>query len=230
MAAHCDRTGQTATLRPLPPCRCAVVGKSDHTHDSSNGHGMSHELQPADATGHRTNASKFMADRGVIQVRRFKSIGTLKCQYGTQIRAESLVLMTTKSSAAIQSTTFAIRLEQANDENGTETALLDFDEAEEFSSAIGYIASTAGDARSSGISGEYLEAHFSTKDSIRVGFYRSEGGEVKAFVSLGPHADSAFVSPNGLLSFKKLIDATRQDLIGKGATVIRPDESLELES
>src|SRR5262245_28033314 len=62
-----------------------------------------------------TKVGKFLANRGVIIIKELKDIGTLKCEYGEKIHAETLILATAKSSTNIQAKTFGVRLESIKD-------------------------------------------------------------------------------------------------------------------
>ncbi|MCX7017273.1 MAG: hypothetical protein NTW86_32705 [Candidatus Sumerlaeota bacterium] len=167
----------------------------------------------AEASG--TKVGRFLANRGVIIIKEIKEIGTLKCDYGSKIRVATVILTTAKGNARAQAKTFGVHLEILEDGNSKDTAFLDFDESEEFCSAITFIYEAA--QRLGSERRDYTEAAFSTKDSIQIGFYQTTEGQQQAFIKLGLRGNSSFFQIASIQSFRNLIDAARTHLISEGA-------------
>src|SRR5436853_418705 len=126
-----------------------------------------------------------------------------------------MILATARSSAKVSGKTFGIRLETVDSKDRKESAVLDFDESEEFSNAITFIHEAA--QRLANEKRDYTEATFSTKDSIQIGFYQTTEQEQKAFIRLGIRGDLCFLPVSSLPSLKKLIETARTHLQRKGA-------------
>jgi hypothetical protein len=167
-----------------------------------------------------TKINRFLANRGVIIIKETKEIGTIKCAYGGKLKAETMILATAKSSTKISEKSFGIRLETTDSKEHESTALLDFDESEEFSNAITFIHEAS--LRIVSEKRDYTEATFNTKDHIQIGFYQSTDQTQQAFVRLGARGELIFVPITSLPTVKKLIDAARAHLIKKGAGAEEP--------
>jgi hypothetical protein len=165
--------------------------------------------------GGGTKINRFLANRGVIIIKEIREIGSMKCDYGVKLKAETVILATAKSSTKVSQKSFGIRLESIFSEDDEFAAYLDYDETEEFSNAITFVFEAA--QRIACEKRDYTEAVFSTKDDISVGFYQDLDQDQKAFLRLGSGSRSIFMSVPFLLSVKKLVDAARAHLIKKGA-------------
>ena len=163
----------------------------------------------------RTMIGQFLAQSGIIIIKETREIGALKCEEGKKVLAETLTLATAKGSKKMLGKTFGIRLEATLEQGGTRSAVLDFDETEEFCQAIQFLYEAA--ERLAPLKVDHTEATFSTKDKIQVGFYQSTEQQQLAFVQLGDRGDFCFFQLVSLLSFKRLIEAARSYLVLKGA-------------
>ena len=171
----------------------------------------------------RTIIGQFLAHRGVIIIKETREIGALKCEQGRKVAAETMTLATAKGSQKMLGKTFGIRLEATLDHGGTRSAVLDFEEAEEFCNAIQFLYEAA--QRLAPLKTDHTEATFSTKDLIQIGFYQSTEQQQLAFVQLGDRGDFCFFQVSSLLSFKKLIEAARSYLVIRGAGPTPVDHS-----
>ncbi len=163
----------------------------------------------------RTMIGQFLAQSGLIIIKETREIGALKCEQGKKVVAETLTLATAKGSKRMLGKTFGIRLEAPLERGGTGSAVLDFDETEEFCQAIEFLHEAA--QRLAPLKTDHTEATFSTKDMIQVGFYQSTEQQQLAFIQLGDRGDFCFFQLASLLSFKRLIEAARSYLVLKGA-------------
>jgi hypothetical protein len=163
----------------------------------------------------RTIIGQFLAHSGVIIIKETREIGTLKCEEGKKVSAETLTLATAKGSKKMLGKTFGIRLEAPLDDGGSQSAVLDYEETEEFSKAIHFLYESA--QRLAPMKLDHTEATFSTKDKIKVGFYQSTDQRQLAFIQLGNHGDFCFFQVSALPAFRKLIEAARSYLVLKGA-------------
>jgi hypothetical protein len=163
----------------------------------------------------RTIIGQFLAHRGVIIIKETREIGALKCEEGKKVAAETLMLATAKDSKKRLGKTFGIRLEALHDDGGTQSAVLDFEETEEFCNAIQFLYEAA--QRLAPLKTDHTEATFATKDMIKVGFYQSTEQQQLAFIQLGDRGDFCFFQVASLPSFKKLIEAARSYLLLKRA-------------
>ena len=171
--------------------------------------------QPNNAEPSGTKVGQFLANRGVIIIKEMKEIGTLTCEYGKKIQAETLILRTAKSSTRVDDKTYGIKLEMQNDGDELDSAVLDFDETEEFCHAIQFIYDAA--QKISNQRTDYVETYFSTKDKIKVGFFQLTDRRQQAFISLSPGGESCFLDTYLIPSFKQLIQEARDHLVKKGA-------------
>jgi hypothetical protein len=163
----------------------------------------------------RTNIGQFLAHRGAILIKETREIGALKCEQGKKVVAETLTVATAKGSARMLGKTFGIRLEAPLDEGGTGSAIVDFDEAEEFSNAIYFLHEAA--LKLAPLKTDHTEATFSTRDRIQVGFYQSTDQQQLAFIRVGDGGDLCFFPVASLPSLRRLIEAARSYLVLKGA-------------
>jgi hypothetical protein len=164
----------------------------------------------------RTIIGRFLAHRGVIIIKETREIGALKCEQGKKVAAETMMLATAKGSKKMLGKTFGIRLEALHEDGGTQSAVLDYEETEEFCNAIQFLHEAA--QRLAPLRTDHTEATFSTKDMIKVGFYQSTEQQQLAFIQLGDRGDFCFFQVASLPSFKKLIEAARSYLLLKGAS------------
>jgi hypothetical protein len=163
----------------------------------------------------RTAIGQFLTHRGVIIIKETREIGSLKCEQGKKVAAETMTLATAKGSRKMLAKIFGIRLEATLDDGGTRSAVLDFEEAEEFCNALYFLHEAA--LRLAPLKTDHTEATYSTRDMIQVGFYQSTEQEQLAFVQLGESGDFCFFQVAALLSFKRLIEAARSYLVVRGA-------------
>jgi hypothetical protein len=163
----------------------------------------------------RTIIGRFLAHREVIIIKETREIGALKCERGRKVAAETLMLATARGTRKRLGKTFGIRLEAMHDDGGTQSAVLDYDEAEEFCNALQFLYEAS--LRLAPLKTDHTEATFSTRDMIKIGFYHSTEQKQLAFIQLGDRGDFCFFQVASLLSFKKLIEAARSYLLLKGA-------------
>jgi hypothetical protein len=163
----------------------------------------------------RTIIGQFLAHRGVIIIKETREIGALKCEQGGKVAAETLMLATARGGRQRLGKTFGIRLEAVHDDGGTQSAVLDYDETEEFCNAIQFLYEAS--LRLAPLKTDHTEATFSTRDLIKIGFYHSTEQKQLAFIQLGERGDFCFFQVASLLSFKRLIEAARTYLLLKGA-------------
>jgi hypothetical protein len=119
----------------------------------------------------RTIIGRFLAHRGVIIIKETREIGALKCEQGKKVAAESMMLATARGGKKMLGKTFGIRLEALHEDGETQSAVLDYEETEEFCNAIHFLHEAA--QRLAPLKTDHTEATFSTKDMIKVGFYQS---------------------------------------------------------
>ena len=170
---------------------------------------------PGTDRARKTMIGKFLAHRGIIIIKETREIGALKCEQGRRVVAETLTLATAKGSKTMLGKTFGIRLETPLDEGGSRSAVLDYDEAEEFCHAIDFLHDAA--RRIAPLKTDHTEATFSTRDEVQVGFYQSTEQQQLAFIRLGDGGDFCFFQVASLPSFRRLIEAARSYLVVKGA-------------
>jgi hypothetical protein len=163
----------------------------------------------------RTIIGRYLAHRGVIIIKETREIGALKCEQGRKVAAESLMLATARGGQKRLGKTFGIRLEAIHDDGGAQSAVLDYDETEEFCNAIQFLYEAS--VRLAPLKTDHTEATYSTRDLIKVGFYHSTEQKQLAFLQVGDRGDFCFFQVASLLSFKRLIEAARSYLLLKGA-------------
>jgi hypothetical protein len=163
----------------------------------------------------RTTIGQFLAHRGIIIIKETREIGALKCEQGRKVVAETVTLATAKGSKSMLGKTFGIRLEAPLDQGGGGSAVLDFDETEEFCHAVDFLHEAA--RRLAPLKTDHTEATFSTRDEIQVGFYQSTEQQQLAFIRVGDRGDLCFFQVASLPSFRRLIEAARSYLALKGA-------------
>src|SRR4051812_36045462 len=86
-----------------------------------------------------TKINRFLANKGVIIIKEMREIGSVKCEYGAKLQAGTMILATAKSSTRVSQKSYGIKLESTNSQERESSALLDFDESEEFTNAITFI-------------------------------------------------------------------------------------------
>jgi len=165
----------------------------------------------------RTVTGQFLAQSGLIIIKETRGIGALKCEEGRKVVAETLTISMARGRKKMVGKTFGIRLEAPLEQGETRSAILDFDEAEEFCNAIQFLHEAA--ERLAPLRTDHTEATFSTKDMIQVGFHQSTEQQQLAFVQLGGRGDFCFFPVASLPSFKRLIEAARSYLVLKGAGI-----------
>lgn len=178
--------------------------------------GISMAGQSDNAEPSGTKIGQFLVNRGVIMIKEMKEIGVLKCDHGKKIQAETMILRTARSSTRIDQKTYGIKLEVLEDGDISDSALLDFDESEEFCNAIQFIFEAAQKVATQRT--DYIETTFLSKDEIKVGFFQTTDQRQQAFVSLSLRGDSCFLAVQSLPAFLNLIVKARDHLLLKGAT------------
>lgn len=179
---------------------------------------MNEITQAEDRVEGGTKIGRFLANTGVIIITETREIGTIRCEYGAKLKAETMILATAKSSTKISQKSFGIRLTTIDAKQREETAALDFEESEEFSNAITFVHEAA--QRIASEKRDYTEATFTTKDGIQVGFFQTVDQDQKAFVRMGRRANHCFVTIDSLPTVKKLIEGARAHLVKKGAATL----------
>jgi hypothetical protein len=162
-----------------------------------------------------TKIGQFLANTGVIIIKEVKEIGTLSCDYGAKIKAQTMILRTARSSTRFDDKTYGIKLELLKNGEMLDSAVLDFDESEEFCNAIQFISEAAQKVANQRT--DYIETIFSTKDHITIGFYQSTDQHQQAFVTLSRHGDTCFLTIQSIPAFLQLVVKARDHLVKKGA-------------
>jgi hypothetical protein len=163
----------------------------------------------------RTIIGQFLAHRGIIIIKETREIGALECEQGKKVVAETVTLATAKGSKSMLGKTFGVRLGAPLDRGGSGSAVLDFDETEEFCHAVDFLHEAA--RRLAPLKTDHTEATFSTRDEIQVGSYQSAEQQQLAFIRVGDLGDLCFFQVASLPAFRRLIEAARSYLALKGA-------------
>ncbi|HEV2862691.1 MAG TPA: hypothetical protein VGX48_16875 [Pyrinomonadaceae bacterium] len=163
----------------------------------------------------QTEAARFLARRGVLMMKEFREIGTIRCEYGKKIAIKTLVITSAVMTTGNISHSIAFDL---IDEDGRESdsAFLDFDETEEFINAFDFITTRA--KQMSAEVRDYTEVIYISKDGITFGYYQSEGVQ-QPFVRLGSYSDTTFLSFQWLQSMKQALEMAKSHLISRGAEI-----------
>lgn len=93
----------------------------------------------------------------------------MKCDYGTTLTITTLILSVAQSRN--QERSFGIKLEHESSEGYEDSCFLDYDEILELLGAIKYLFDVAKEIRDE--VRDYTEFEYSTKESMRVGFFQS---------------------------------------------------------
>jgi hypothetical protein len=167
--------------------------------------------EQGEATG--TKVGRFMIRRGVLLVKESRPIGKTRDEYGSKLQVETFIVSVANKESARGDVTYSIKLTLTKGDD-EETALIDFDEAEEVDRAITFIGQTsrsmAGEKR------DYTEVIYATKDNIQFGFFQDAGGDQKGFIQLNPHG-FFFVSVEKLEGIRKLLGEAVEHLVRRGA-------------
>jgi hypothetical protein len=166
-----------------------------------------------------TNVGQFLAKRGRLVMKEFREFRKVECDYGSTLTITTLILSVAHGRNAER--TFGLKLEHDND-GREESCFLDFDELVELLHAIKFIFSTAREII--GQKRDYTEFEYSTKESMRVGFYQSKPSDQRAFVDVAPGGSMMFVSFEQLRQVFNGIKAAREHLITCGAGTGSQDE------
>lgn len=163
----------------------------------------------------QTEAARFLARRGVLMMKEFREIGTIRCEYGKKITIKTLVI--TSAVMTKGNVSHSIAFDLVN-EDGIEVdnAYLDFDETEEFISAFDFIATRA--KQMSNEVRDYTEVVYISKDGITFGYYQHEGHQ-QPFIRLHSYSDTAFLSFQWLQSLKRALETAKSHLISRGAEI-----------
>lgn len=161
-----------------------------------------------------TNVGRFLAKRGVLVMKEFRHFHKIKCEYGTTLDVTTLVLSVAQSHNADRS--FGLKLAHKNRDGYDESCFLDFDELLELLQAIKYIFNVAKDIREE--DRDYTELEYSTKESMKVGFFQSPPDRrQQAFLDVRPGGSMMFLSFEQLKEIFGVIKEAREHLISVGA-------------
>lgn len=161
-----------------------------------------------------TNVGRFLAKRGVLVMKEFRHFRKIKCEYGTTLEITTLVLSIAQSHNAERS--FGLKLEHKNRDGIDESCFLDFDELLELLQAIKYIFNIAKEIREE--DRDYTEFEYSTKESMKVGFFQSPPDRrQQAFFDVRPGGSMMFISFDQLKEIFGVIKDAREHLVGLGA-------------
>ena len=160
-----------------------------------------------------TNVGQFLAKRGRLVMKEFREFKKIKCEYGTTLTITTLILATAQSRTAER--TFGLKLEHENQDGYDESCFLDFDELIELLHAIKYIFNTAKEILSE--KRDYTEFEYSTKESMRVGFFQTKPGDQQAFFDVAPGGSMMFISFDQLREIFNTIKSAREHLVNCGA-------------
>lgn len=163
-----------------------------------------------------TNVKRFLSTRGLLIMKEFKDINVVKCHYGKKINISTAIISTMASPTIRNKVEYGVRFELIDeDEREAGMAFLDFDEFDELISALDFVNSLAQQMINQ--QRDYTEINFITKDSIKFGFFQSEGNQL-GFINLDSYGDSAFVTLPMLEFVKKNIEYAKNYLVSRGAT------------
>jgi hypothetical protein len=170
--------------------------------------------KPGDPRGdYRTNVAQYLARRGLLLMKEFKDVASVRCQHTRRITITAVIITVARSQTGER--TYGVRLSQTDGEGQEEgTAFMDFDEIEPVVTACAYMESAA--KKIAGQARDYTEFEYSTKDGVRVGFFQV-GGEQQAFLDVSGIGRPAFLSFERLRSLREGIDAARLHLVQHGA-------------
>jgi hypothetical protein len=163
----------------------------------------------------QTEAARFLARRGVLMMKEFREIGTIRCEFSKKIVIKTMVITSAVMTKGNISHSISFDL---IDEDGRESdsALLDFDETEEFINAFDFIATRASQMRNE--VRDYTEVIYISKDGITFGYYQSEGVQ-QPFVRLRSNGDTTFLSFQWLHAMKQALETAKAHLISRGAEI-----------
>ena len=130
---------------------------------------MAHQELIKKAPEPATNVGRFLAKRGRLLMKEFREFWKMKCDYGTTLTITTLILSVAQSRN--QERSFGIKLEHESSEGYEDSCFLDYDEILELLGAIKYLFDVAKEIRDE--VRDYTEFEYSTKESMRVGFFQS---------------------------------------------------------
>lgn len=162
-----------------------------------------------------TNVKNFLTSRGILIIKEFRHINSVRCDYGYRIDISTLIMSTAAQSIAPSKMTYGLRFEGYQDDQEVGVAFLDFDEFNEIIAALGVIASMAQDLESQ--QRDHIEIEFITKDGIKFGFFQVHGSNRNAFMDLGQYGNPIFLSLSSLDFVKQNIEYCREYLTSRGA-------------
>jgi hypothetical protein len=145
-------------------------------------------------------------------MKEFREFRKFKCEYGTTLTVTTLILSVAQSDTADRS--FGVKLEHVSD-HLDESCLLDFDEILELLGAIKYIFNAAKELK--GQVRDYTEFVYSTKESMRVGFYQTAVGKQQAFIDVEPGGKVMFVTFDQMRDLFNVLKDAREHLSQCGA-------------
>ena len=137
----------------------------------------------------------------------------MKCDYGTTLTITTLILSVAQSRN--QERSFGIKLEHESSEGYEDSCFLDYDEILELLGGIKYLFDVAKEIRDE--VRDYTEFEYSTKESMRVGFFQSSPQEQQPFIVVSPGGPMMFVSFEQLREFFGTLKDARSHLIECGA-------------
>lgn len=161
-----------------------------------------------------TDIRNFMAYRGAIVAKEFRSIGSCQCEFHTSMDIETIILTIVKGER--REIKFGVKVLHKFDNGRDEVSVcLDFDEIEELIQALHFIAKTAAEIIST--ERDYTEVVYATKDNATFGFYQ-DANKQTAFFCLSPRK-TGFLSFDTLGEVSKILHAARTHLVNHGAQV-----------
>lgn len=165
-----------------------------------------------------TNVKRFLSSRGLLLMKEFKDVNTVRCDYGTKIDLATVMISRMGTDSAPPKINYGLKLEMTDSDDRSDSAFLDFEEFEEVISALEFISSLANRMRSE--QRDYAEVTYITKDEITLGFFQhaGAGGLQTAYVKLSGYGDAGYLSLQMLEFLKKNLEYARDYLRSKGAT------------
>lgn len=160
-----------------------------------------------------TLVGEFLARRGCLIRKEYRDFLKLKCDYGTTLGITTLILSINQGNTVDH--TYGVKMLHENPEAYDESCFLDFDELKELLLAIKHIFQTAQDVF--GTDMEYTEFEYSTKDSMKVGFYQSSPTVQQAFFDVSPGGSMMFITLDDMREIFAGLKSAREYLVSRGA-------------
>lgn len=149
-----------------------------------------------------TEIEKFLSTRGLLIVRDYHTIGSLKTQSGEPIKLKAIKLYTPDDEKAAR---FGVQFERkTHEEYGRNyIAWLDFDEVLSMAEALSYMNKMATKMVNKLV--EHTEVEFQAKGAFRVGFYQ-KGKKQSAFIQLDEYGGEAVIASIQISQIQELRD------------------------